>query len=155
MRKSVMALLAAILSFCMAVTVFAADPAADECVAKCKAAVALIAEKGEEAAIAEINKKDGQFVSDVTFVILFDFNGVVKAHGMKPDTIGKNRMEDKDSQGKAYYKEYVEVAKTKGEGWVDHMWVSPDKKEFPKKTYVMKVEGKELAVAAGFSSLKR
>jgi len=125
-----------------------ANPAEDECVAKCNAAAKLVAEKGD-AAIAEINKKDGPFVSENTFVILFNFEGVVMAHPLKPENIGKNRLADKDSKGKAYYQEYVETAK-KGSGWVEHMWTSPDKKDLPKKTYIQKVEGKDMAVAAGY-----
>lgn len=122
----------------------------DECIAKCKEAAQLVKEKGLDAGVAEISKKDGKFVSADTFVILFNFEGVVLAHPTKPDTIGKNRMKDKDSKGKAYYQEYVEVAKTKGSGWVEHMWVSPDKKEFQKKTYVQRVEGQDMAVCAGY-----
>ncbi len=122
----------------------------EECISKCKSAVKMIKEKGLNAGIAEINKKNGKFVSNVTFVILFDFKGVVRAHPIKPEMIGKNRLADKDSKGKIYYKEYIEVAKTKGRGWVDHMWKSPDKKDFPKRTYIMRIEGQDLAVAAGY-----
>ena len=122
----------------------------DECIAKCKEAAQLVKDKGIDAGVTEISKKDGKFVSADTFVILFNFEGVVLAHPTKPDTIGKNRMKDKDSKGKAYYQEYVEVAKTKGAGWVEHMWVSPEKKEFQKKTYVQRVEGQDMAVCAGY-----
>ncbi len=154
MRKSVSVgvgvAVAVLLGIFLMGNVIAAGSAEEECIAKSKAAVQLIQEKGLDAAIAEINKKDGKFVSDVTFVILFNFEGVVLAHPLKPATIGKNRMEDKDSKGKAYYKEYIEVAKTKSSGWVDHMWTSPEKKEYPKKTYVLRIEGKDMAVAAGY-----
>jgi signal transduction histidine kinase len=149
MKKYVYVLGSLLISILVVSSVMAGG-AEDDCIAKCKAAAALVAEKGQAAAIAEINKKDGPFVSADTFVILFDFNGVVLAHPLKPETIGKNRMADKDSKGKAYYQEYITVAKTKGEGWVDHMWMSPEKKEFAKKTYVIKVKGKDLAVAAGY-----
>jgi hypothetical protein len=30
------------------------------------------------------------------------------------------------------------------------MWTSPDKKDLSKKTYIQKVEGKDMAVAAGY-----
>lgn len=146
MKKLAVMALVVLMGICAAGNALA-NPAEDECVAKCKAAAQLVAEKGD-AAIAEINKKDGQFVSENTFVILFNFEGVVLAHPLKPETIGKNRLADKDSKGKAYYQEYVETAK-KGSGWVEHMWTSPDKKDFPKKTYVQRVEGKDMGVAAG------
>lgn len=149
MKKLMIVVLVGLLELWLAGNVISASPE-EECIAKSKEAAQLIKEKGLDAAIAEINKKDGRFVSDVTFVILFDFNGVVKAHPLKPETIGKSRLEDKDSKGKAYYKEYIEVAKTKGSGWVEHMWVSPDKKEFSKKAFVLRIEGQDLAVTAGY-----
>ena len=148
MRKALALALVMLMGICLVGNAMA-TPEEDECVAKCQAAAKLIKEKGLEAAVAEINKKDGPFVSPNTFVILFDFTGVVKAHGMKPENIGKNKLEDKDSKGKAYYKEYVELAKAKGNGWVEHMWMSPEKKDLAKKTYVLRVEGQDLAVAAG------
>jgi len=148
MKKWFIGVLAVVFGLCLAGNAISAGPE-DECMNMCKAAVKLIAEKGVDAAVAEINKKDGSFVSETTFVILFGFDGVVKAHALKPETIGKSRLEDKDSKGKAYYSEYITVAKT-GAGWVEHMWTSPDKKDLPKKTYVMKVEGQDMAVAAGY-----
>ncbi len=147
--KKVVIMFVLLMSLCLIGNALAAGPE-DECIAKSKEAVQLIAEKGLDAAITEINKKDGRFVSENTFVILFNFSGVVLAHPLKPETIGKSRLEDKDSKGKAYYKEYIEVAKTEGSGWVEHMWTSPDKKEYPKKTYILRVKGKDLAVAAGY-----
>ena len=153
MRRSVLLGLVGLLVIFMTCNVLAAGPE-DECIAKCQAAAQLVKEKGLDAAIAEINRIDGPFVSNNTFVILFRLDGVVLAHPLKPWTRGINRIDDKDSKGKAYYKEYVEVAKTKGSGWVDHMWTSPENKEFAKKTYVLRVEGKELAVAAGYFPVK-
>ena len=153
MRRSVLLGLVGLLVIFVAGSLSAAGPD-DECIAKCKAAAQLVKEKGLDAAIAEINKVDGAFVSNTTFVILFRLDGVVLAHPLKPWTRGINRIDDKDSKGKAYYKEYVEVAKTKGSGWVDHMWTSPDNKEFAKRTYVLRVEGKEMAVAAGYFPVK-
>ncbi len=149
MKKWFIGVLAVVIGLCLAGNAISAE-SREECMDMCKAAVKLVADKGVDAAIAEINKKDGKFVSETTFVILFGFDGVVKAHALKPETIGKNRLADKDSKGKAYYNDYITVAKAAGSGWVEHMWTSPDKKDFPKKTYVMKVEGQDMAVAAGY-----
>jgi cytochrome c len=44
----------------------------------------------------------------------------------------------------------VEVAKTKGGGWVDYSWVNPaTKKVQPKKTWVQRVEGADMYVGCG------
>jgi cytochrome c len=153
MRRSVLSGLLGLLVIFIACNVFAVSPE-EECMAKCQAAAQLVKQKGLDTAIAEINKIDGPFVSNTTFVILFRLDGVVLAHALKPWTRGINRIDDKDNKGKAYYREYVEVAKTKGSGWVDHMWTSPDNKDYAKKTYVLRIEGKELAVAAGYFPVK-
>jgi len=155
MRRGIIPGLAALLVIFLAGNLSAVTPEED-CIAKCKAAAQFVKEKGLDTAIAWMNKSDGPFVSKNTFVILFRLDGVVLAHPLKPWTRGVSRLEDKDSKGKAYYKEYVEVAKTKGAGWVEHMWTSPDNQEFKKRTYVLRVEGKDLAVAAGYfpSSVK-
>jgi cytochrome c len=149
MRRLIVSGLTVLLVVFLAGNVLAMTPE-EECIAKCTAAAHFVKEKGLDAAIAMINKIDGPFVSKNTFVILFRLDGVVLAHPLKPWSRGVSRLEDKDSAGKAYYKEYVEVAKTKGSGWVEHMWTSPDNQEFKKRTYVLRVEGKDLAVAAGY-----
>ena len=87
----------------------------------------MVNEKGLDAAIAEINKKDGKFVWADTYVFLMDLDGKMLAHPMSPALIGKNvlDMKDKGEPGKLLFKEFVEVAKGKGEGWVDYMWINP------------------------------
>jgi len=66
----------------------------------------------------------------------------------------------KDTNGKLFVQEYITVAKTKGEGWTEYMWPTPEemKKPIPKKdrisskkiSYVYRVPGKDLMVIAGF-----
>ena len=57
----------------------------------------------------------------------------------KPPGIGLTRI-----------KEFVDVAKSKGEGWVLYMWPKPGAEAPAKKlTYVYRVPGKNLLVGAG------
>ena len=66
----------------------------------------------------------------------------------------------KDTTGKLFVQEYFEVAKTKGEGWVEYMYPTPEelkkptpmkeKKSSKKISYVYRVPGKDLMVIAGF-----
>jgi methyl-accepting chemotaxis protein len=59
-------------------------------------------------------------------------------------------MKDKGDPGKLLFKEFVEVAKSKGEGWVDYMWTNPgDPKPRKKITYIYRVPGKNALVGAG------
>jgi signal transduction histidine kinase len=122
----------------------------DECVAKCKEAAQLVNEKGLDAAIAEINKKDGKFVWKDSYVFLMDLDGKMLAHPVSPALIGKDQMGLTDKAGKLIVKDFVEVAKTKGEGWVPYMWPKPGAEAPAKKlTYVYRVTGKNLFTAAG------
>jgi signal transduction histidine kinase len=121
-------------------------------VAKSKEAAAMVNEKGVGAAVEEINKKNGKFVWADTYVFLMDLDGKMLAHPMSPALIGKNvlDMKDKGTPGKLLFKEFVEVAKGKGEGWVDYMWINPgDPSPRKKVTYIYRVPGKDLFVGAG------
>ena len=122
----------------------------DECVATCKAAATLVNDKGLDAAIAEINKKDGKFVWKDSYVFLMDLDGKMLAHPVSSALIGKDQTGLTDKAGKPFIKEFVEVAKTKGEGWVTYMWPKPGAEAAVKKlTYVYRVPGKNLFVGAG------
>ena len=124
----------------------------EECVAKTKEAGKMVTDKGLEATIAEVNKKDGKFVWKDTYVFLMDLDGKMIAHPMSPALIGKNvlDMKDKGEPGKLLFVEMVGVAKGKGEGWVDYMWINPgDPKPRKKVTYIYRVPGKNVFAGAG------
>jgi cytochrome c len=96
-------------------------------------------ENGREAALKEINNPAGKFVKDTLYVFAYDLEGVMLAHPMKPELVGKNVLNEPDSKGKMFRKEIVELAKTKGEGWVDYAYINPKTgKEDVKTTYVLK-----------------
>ncbi len=152
MRRITLAVLGIAVGLCIAGSAFAQGATKDECVAKSKEAAAMINEKGIGAAVEEINKKDGKFVWKDTYVFLMDLDGKMLAHPMSPALIGKNviDMKDKGTPGKFLFKEFVEVAKGKGEGWVDYMWTNPgDPMPRKKVTYIYKVPGKDLFTGAG------
>jgi cytochrome c len=74
------------------------------------------------------------------------------AHPISPSLIGKTLLEtpDKGPDRKLLFKEFVELAKSKGEGWVDYMWPKPGEKTPSKKlSYIYRVPGKDVFVAAG------
>ena len=155
MKKGAMALMALGLVLVFAGTVFAAGATKDECVAKTKEAAGMVNAKGLDASIVEINKKDGKFVWKDSYVFLVDFDGKMLAHPMSPALIGKNVLDMKDkaedpAKGKFLFKEFTEMAKTKGEGWVEYMWANPgDPKPRKKITYIYRVPGKNIYAGAG------
>lgn len=152
MRKSVLAVLVVAVGLFLAAGVLAESGTKDECIAKTKEAAAMVADKGLDAAIAEINKKNGKFVWKDTYVFLMDLDGKMLAHPMSPALIGQNVLDKKDKgdPGKFLFKEFVEVAKGKGAGWVDYMWQNPgDPKPRKKVTYIYRVPGKAQFAGAG------
>ena len=56
----------------------------------------------------------------------------------------------KDQNGKAFVREYTEMAAAKGEGWVDYDWANPlTKKIEPKSSFVKRMPGVDANVMAG------
>jgi signal transduction histidine kinase len=153
MKKAAVLTLALLFGLFLAADAVAAETGTkDECMAKSKEAAKMINEKGLDAASKEISNKQGKFVWKDTYVFLMDLDGKMLAHPMSPALIGKNvlDMKDKGDPGKYLFKDFVSVAKGKGEGWVDYMWANPgDPKPRKKITYIYRVPGKDLFVGAG------
>ena len=150
MRRITLAVLGIAVSLCLAGSAFAAGATKDECVAKTKESAAMVNEKGLDAAVAEINKKDGKFVWSDSYVFLMDFDGKMLAHPMSPALIGTNVLDRRDKADKLLFKEFVEVAKSKGEGWSGYMWANPgDPAPRKKISYIYRVPGKDLLAGAG------
>ena len=153
MRKFTQVALGMAVILCLAGIAMAAETGTkDECIAKTKEAGKMVTDKGVEATIAEVNKKDGKFVWKDTYVFLMDLDGKMIAHPMSPALVGQNVLDKKDKgePGKLLFVEFVKVAKEKGEGWVDYMWMNPgDAKARKKVTYVYRVPGKNVFAGAG------
>jgi hypothetical protein len=100
-----------------------------------------VKENGQEKAIAEFNKPDGQFVKDYFYVFAYDLKGTVIADPFRPSLRGKNVLKETDSKGKFFRKEIIEKAKSQGEGWVGYTYSKPpSRKEKPKAIYFKKVD---------------
>jgi signal transduction histidine kinase len=153
MRKAAVTMMVILFGLFLVSTAVAADTATkEECIAKTKEAAAMINEKGLDAAIKEINNKQGKFVWKDSYVFLMDFDGKMLAHPMSPALIGQNVIDrkDKGEPGKLLFKEFVDLAKTKGAGWSGYMWANPgDPKPKKKISYIYRVPGKDLLTGAG------
>lgn len=127
-------------------------------------AVAYAKANGKEKAIAEINNSKGEFVDGSLYVFAVDFNGVALAHPKRPDFIGKNQLDMQDTNGAAFFKNMLTVAKY-GEGFAYYIFANPadNNKQELKLTYVEKVDdswwvgaGTYLSdIPAGFSAESR
>ncbi len=146
MRKFAIFTLAAMIGLCLTGYAIADDKA--ECIAKCEAAAKAMKDDFT-GALCEINKKDGKFVKGSVYVFAMR-GGVMVAHPMKPVLIGRDLSGLKDKDGKEFFKEFTEVAKSKGSGWVDYQWPKPGEKDpSPKTSYILKVDDNYF-VGAGY-----
>ena len=148
-------LIVALLFLSLTGVVFAAGERAtvSECIEMTKNAAAMLQQNPEEA-LAEIAKRDGKFVWKDSYVFAMDLKGKMLAHPFMP---GLTKMDsllgtpDKNPKTpKMLFAEFVLLAGSEGEGWVDYMWPKPDSAEPSiKETYIYRVPGTSLLVGAG------
>lgn len=147
MNKNIIAIVAA------TAMAFAAVPASagaskDDAVAMVKKAVAAIKADGVEKAYVAISDRAGPFVKDDLYVVVYQLDGKVLAHGANAKFVGKDMIEAQDVDGKLYVKERVELAAKQPSFWQDYKFVNPvSKKVEPKEMYCERLEN--TAVCAG------
>jgi succinate dehydrogenase/fumarate reductase flavoprotein subunit len=112
----------------------------DEAKSMGEKAIAYLKEHGVEKTLAAINEPGGLFAKGELYVFAYDLNGTLIAHP-NPAIVGKNLLNEPDSKGKLFRKEIAELAKSKGNGFVDYMYLDPvTKKERLKTTYIQKID---------------
>lgn len=104
-------------------------------------AATLITSEGQEKAFAVIDNPAGPFVDGDLYVFVTSFDGVTLAHGLNKALIGKNLLHVKDADGKLFVQAMIDVAKDKGEGWVDYKWPNPTSKKIEDKSSFIKRVG--------------
>lgn len=114
---------------------------AEEATALVKKAVAYLKANGKEKAFAEFSNPNGQFKDRDLYIVVNDMNGKNLAHGVNPKLVDKNLIDLKDVDGKYFVKGFVELASSKGKGWVDYKWPNPVTKAIEQKSsYIEKVD---------------
>lgn len=112
-----------------------------EATAMVKKGVAFIKANGKDKGYAEISNKAGQFIDRDLYLVVYGLDGTVHAHGANEKMVGKNLIELKDVDGKAFVKERVDLAKSKGTFWQDYKFTNPvTKKIEPKAMYCEKLD---------------
>ncbi len=121
---------------------------AEQATAMVKKGVAFIKANGHDKAYAEITSKTGQFRDRDLYLTVYGMDGVVRAHGANEKMVGKNLIELKDVDGKAFVKERLDMAKTKPTFWQDYKFTNPENKKIePKSMYCEKLE--DMVVCGG------
>ncbi|OPY44177.1 MAG: hypothetical protein A4E42_01082 [Methanoregulaceae archaeon PtaU1.Bin222] len=113
-------------------------------------------EKDAPGTIARINAGEHPFwdrENRALYVFVYDTNVTIVAEADNPRLIGVNMKGKTDVAGTPFREQIVEKALAGGTGWVDYIWMIPDRNGvYSKSAYFRRVEGSDSAtyiVASG------
>ena len=113
----------------------------DEAVAMVRKGVAFWKSNGDEKTFAAITDKQGPFHDRDLYLVVYALDGTVRAHGANEKMVGRNLIDLKDVDGKAFVRERVELAQKQNSFWQDYKFTDPlTKKIEPKQMYCERVE---------------
>jgi len=130
-RKTAVLVLGLIIFAFSASAVFAADaPTKSDVKTLVKEAVAYAKENGKEKFFSEVRNPNGKFhfkegTKKNLYIFVYDEKGVVLAHGVRLELTGRNRWNDKDPDGKYWVREWTELVRKSGSGWVEYKEFNP------------------------------
>jgi len=121
----------------------------DDAVAMVKKGVAAIKAGGADKTYAEFSDKGNEnWRKADLYLVVYGLDGVVHAHGANTKMIGKNLIDLKDIDGKAFVRERIDLAKRLGTFWQDYKFTNPETKKIePKSMYCEKLD--EVVVCGG------
>ena len=142
-----------IFALCLALAGFqasAADERAtrEEAVAFVNKAVAYVKANDKAKALAEFNDPKGQFVVKELYVVAVDLQGNVLANGVNRKIVGKNLLQIKDVDGRSFVREQIEIATTKGSGWMEFRWNNPVTNKMEQRQFYL-VRNEDYFVGSG------
>jgi cytochrome c len=142
--KTKLALMLSLALSAGAFSAHAADGGAtkEEAVAMVKKGVAYVKANGKDKAYTDISDKaNAEFHHQDLYLTVYALDGTVRAHGANAKMIGKNLIELKDIDGKAFVKERMDLAKTNATFWQDYKFTNPETKKIePKSMYCEKLD---------------
>lgn len=114
----------------------------DEAVSMVKKGVAAIKSESHDKAYAEFSDKDNKtWHNKDLYLVVYAMDGTVRAHGANAKMIGKNLIDLKDVDGKAFVKERVDLAKSHASFWQDYKFTNPETKKIePKAMYCERLD---------------
>ena len=114
----------------------------DDAVAMVKKGVSYIKANPHDKAYADISDKaNAAFHHEDLYLVVYALDGTVKAHGANAKMVGKNLIDLKDIDGKAFVKERVDMARTHASFWQDYKFTNPENKKIePKSMYCEKLD---------------
>jgi cytochrome c len=150
MKRLILLCSAVFLSLCFScLSVNAGDQGTkDEAVAMVKKAIEYIKANGNEKAFQDFSDPKGKFVDRDLYIVVYDMTGKCLAHGQKKNMVGKDLIDFKDTDGKEFMKERIELMKKEQNAWQDYKFMNPVSKEIEPKSMYLERMG-DLIVGCG------
>lgn len=114
----------------------------DDAVATVKKGITFIKANSKDKAYAAITAKDPQFVKSDLYLVVYGMDGKCLAHGANEKQVGRDLIDLKDIDGKAFVRERVELGKSSPKGfWQDYKFTNPATKKIePKQMYCERLD---------------
>ena len=143
------AVLAAALAACaFSATVLASEPVEKDAIAMVQKGADFMKSASKEEMIKRINAKDPEFVQGPLYLTMRDARGIILANPVNPAMIGKDLVDVPDADGKPFRREILQLAKSKGKGWVDYKFKNPASGKVEAKTTYIQLVG-DVTLEAG------
>lgn len=107
---------------------------ADEAVALINKTAAYLIDEGPEKTFFEVSNPKGRFIYRDLYVVIYDLQGRIMAHGMTPRLVGLNALEYRDDDDKQFVRDIIERAAKGQHGPVDYKWVHPQSQRLHAKS---------------------
>lgn len=122
---------------------------AQEAKTLCEKAGDYLQKVGADKAFPAFDDRHGSFVDRDLYVFVRSMDGNTVAHGANMAMIGHTNLNLRDADGKLYNKEMIDLATSKGSGWVDYRWFDPLTKKIEQKSSFIERVG-NYVVGVGF-----
>lgn len=93
----------------------------DMVIAYVKRAAEYLKARGRTVALRDFASYAGGFTKGPLRILVLNMEGVALADGMHPLFIGQNLMNMRDSQGKYYIRDMIDMVKKQGRGWISYI----------------------------------
>jgi len=105
-------------------------------------AVAELKMDGPEKAFAQFNDPKSGYTIGELYVFVFDMKGKYEASGGNSKLVGTDAHDLHDAEGKYLVQEMIALAKSKGSGRVDYVWLNrADNHVEKKRSLIQRVDG--------------
>lgn len=104
---------------------------------------------GKDKLFEMVNNPYGPFVKGDIYLMVIDLEGNSYADGDNEANVGQNLIDYVDTKGKKLIREIINLAKSKGQGWIDYEYYEAQKRDYIEKV-TDKETSKEYIIAGGY-----